>query len=315
MKKFLIKTGLFTTGFILLNLILYVFVFHDLLYEKYLVNKEELWKYNIFLFSDSHGVVMKQESLEKAGVFNFSFGSDSYRDMYFKLNYLIENGIIPEKILLTADDHTLSNYRRHLNNRKRSVWYADYKTYSQFYPSSYLTYFLIKYPERFLPMLNPDNAGLFNKQFGNMLNSYMQNNDVNTITWLEMKNKKRLSIEKKKVQFKDEKSSEEISYALLAILELCQRNNIEVTGLKFPISGPYIKVLEGTSYHADSIFMKKSIPIMDYQKVYMDNDSLFNDPDHLNGAGAIRFAEILSRDLSGGKTQGSGLPTESSGQH
>lgn len=298
MRKFLIKTGLFTTGFIFLNLILYVFVFHDLLYEKYLVNKNELSKYKIFLLSDSHGVVLEQKSLDYAGIYNFSYGSDSYRDMYFKLNYLIENGIIPGKILLTADDHTLSNYRRHQNNRKRSVWYADYKTYSQFYPSGYFTYLLIKYPERFLPMVNPDNAGLFNKQVSKVFNTNLWNDDVKRITWLEKKNKKKLSSERKKAQFKDNDSSEEIAEALIAILDLCKENQIEVTGLKFPLSGTYIRVLEGASYHADSVFLKRSVPIRDYQAVFMDNDSLFLDPDHLNHPGSIRFAEILSRDLT-----------------
>ena len=308
MKKFLIKAGIFVTGFILLNLILYVIFFHGVLYEKYLVRKEVLSDYRIFLFSDSHGVVLEQQSLENAGIFNFSFGSDSYWDMFLKLHYLIENGIIPEEILITADDHTLSDYRSDMNNRKRSIWYADFKTYSKCYPSNYLDYFQVKYLERFLPMLNSDNAGLFNNQINMVFNSILWNNNGKSKTWLDRKNKRQLSNKKKKVQFKDQNSSKELTYVLIDILELCRKNNIEVTGLKFPISGSYIQVLKGASYHADSIFMINSINVMDYQAVFRNNDSLFLDPDHLNRSGAFRFAEILTHDFYAVKAEGLKMP-------
>ena len=91
MRRYLKNIFLFSIGLMIINIGLYFLVFKPILYKKYQKNISELKKYSMFLLSDSHGGVLDNKHLESIGIYNFSFGSDSYFDMYIKLKYLFNH--------------------------------------------------------------------------------------------------------------------------------------------------------------------------------------------------------------------------------
>lgn len=74
-----------------------------------------------------------------------------------------------------------------------------------------------------------------------------------------MKNKRKKCLERKKVQFPNEEVSGEMTGSLLDIIKLCRENNIRLFGVKFPLTKKYTEILEGASYHADSIFKSQGL--------------------------------------------------------
>jgi len=143
-------------------------------------------------------------------------------------------------------------------------------------------------------MLNPNNSGLFNRLFISVISNNAGNEKVK---WLDRTNKERKCKNRKKLQFPDKEVATEMSETLHNIFELCRVNNIRLYGLKFPLTAVYIDVLDGASYHADSVFLANALPILNYKEIFKDNDSLFMDQDHLNQEGAVRFIKLLSNDL------------------
>ena len=47
----------------------------------------------------------------------------------------------------------------------------------------------------------------------------------------------------------------------------------------------------------DEISNFDNVYILDYQKTFFNNITLFKDPDHLNTIGAERFSKMLNNDL------------------
>ena len=75
----------------------------------------------------------RQQDLNALGITNFSFDSESYFDVYNKLNYLIRNHSV-ETIYLCVDDHTLSHYRQYWTNGQHSIYFSDYQDYKRWTP-------------------------------------------------------------------------------------------------------------------------------------------------------------------------------------
>jgi hypothetical protein len=104
--------------------------------------------YHHYILGDSHSYKLK-DFTENAGIYNFSFGSDSYYDMYRKLNYLIDNTRL-ETVFITVNDQSLSVYRERQNNLDRSIFYTTQKEYDNLYE-----YLKVKYISRYITLFNP----------------------------------------------------------------------------------------------------------------------------------------------------------------
>ncbi len=302
LKKFCIRIFQFLTGLLLVNIAMYAFISKPVLFDEYIKSNIELLKnHRIFLFADSHGRALKQTHLNHIGVYNFSFDSESYYDMYFKLDYLIKNNIYIDTILITADDHILSSYREIANNTHRSVMYSSFQSFRTCFPVNRLEYLYIKYGKTFIPMFNTSNAELFMrfliakiKRSGSRLLSYTTGGLYNlddgakTTSWVDLSAevKTQKAINRFNIHYSMYKPSKNLKKVLKAIFALCKENGIHVKGVRFPLAKEYLTIVDNIQFETQQIFKQSGIQIIDMKSAFVDCADCFEDQDHLNEKGS-----------------------------
>lgn len=288
MKRFLYDIFIILAVILVFNTILFLFAenYYYSSYEKYPDKK-----FNSFILSDSHGERMGKYPA-KHSVFNFSAGGDSYCDMKRKLVFLLENGYNVDKIYITVDDHTLSPYKEKTNNLDRSVIYTSANAYTNYYK-----YLKEKYIKYYLPIFQPKVFSLFKSyskaKLKNICHTHKRLSTKKT--WRELSEQERINRVKHRMkkQFSTNVKSTSLQNTLLEIISLCQKNEIELIGIKFPLSNSYIELLDSMSYGADQLFISKDLKVIDLKEVFVDNPEYFANQDHINSKGSKIFTEIL----------------------
>lgn len=293
MKRFFISSLFFLIGILVINAFIYQIV-NKLLYKPYSIELNKVEKYDSFLMADSHGKSVNQADLDKISIFNLSYNSDSYVDIYIKLNYLINNNVKIKNLYLTADEHTLSPYRETGNNNSRSVFFTDYTSYNELYGKQYATYFYETIFIKYFALINTNNSKLVRKYlFSENETPY----DEKSFKDLTVKERKRKAESRVKLQFVGNTHSSKMNKYLEKIFMLCRENNISVYGIKFPVSKAYLTSLSNKSYNIDSIFRENKIRVFDLKKVFIENDDYFENQDHLNKKGSQQFSKILKERI------------------
>lgn len=283
---------LFLLGILVINTGFYLIV-DKLLYKPYSLDLNQAAAYHSFLFADSHGKAIAQKDLDALSICNMSFNSDSYVDMYIKLNYLISNGIAIKKIYLTADEHTLSPYRETGNNNSRSVFLTDFTTYKEIYGKSFFDYLDETVFLKYFTICNTSKSKLIKEYiFTNKISEEVKDDNFKRFSDQERKEK---AVKRIKSQFVKGKPSENLKLYLNKIIALCKKNNIKVLGIKLPLSKNYLEELKGKSYHAENEFLKSNIQVLDFKDVFIDNDAYFRDQDHLNVSGSKQFTAVFKK--------------------
>lgn len=238
-----------------------------------------------YLLSDSHGAAIGE--FEDGSIYNFSSPSDSYLDIERKLEFLIKMSKI-KRLLITVDEHTLSPYRSSLNNSDRSVYYSsmdDFPNIISFFWERYIKYNLV--------ILNP--------KYGPIIKNYLKSlvtinsNIEDRRAWSDYSDKERQenSVKRYEKQFEFENSSKELSNSLKRIISLCKSKNIDIIGVKFPISEAYRKTIGKKNYQADFILKNYGIDIIEFNSDEFANPEYFKDQDHLNAYGAEKFKTAI----------------------
>lgn len=272
---------IFAFIFGILNLIIKL-TLNDIYFHDY--NHVELDK-NLYLLADSHGEALGNFNNSK--IFNFSAASDSYYDLKLKLKFLIRKSNV-KTVILTADDHMLSPYRDNANNKDRSVFFSsgsDFDNYFQYIWTRYINYNLV----------------LLNSKYGSLIKRYLKSGLSPAKTEKEenwdgrSKDVKReLSLKRFDKQFIYNLQSKKSREDLRGIIKLCEKHNINLVGIKFPLSKAYNQVKGNHSYMADEIFKEKNLRILNFNKLkFFQVDSLFKDQDHLNEIGAKKLRRRL----------------------
>jgi hypothetical protein len=248
--------------------------------------------YSSYLLADSHGEPLSNLT-EKYGIYNFSYSSDSYFDMYRKLSFLLNKTKI-DTIYIVADEHTLSPYRERTNNLDRSLFYSTPREFDNYYE-----YFKVTYIKKYLVMLQP--------KVRDVIQSYMyakvkniitpKQNQPKSLTAMSMEDRIKTAEARVLGQFPSQKSSADLEATLLKIIHTCKENDIRLIGIKFPLSSEYMSALGNKTYNVANILKSKGITILDYNNVFMYNNEYFIDADHLNEKGGIAFMKLLSEAL------------------
>ncbi|MCD9855258.1 hypothetical protein LUD75_11100 [Epilithonimonas sp. JDS] len=284
MKKFFLNIFYFVIIVLLFNIVVFVFS-NDNYYKGY--NEFPSKDFHSFILADSHGMPLDKFS-EKFNVYNFSSNSDSYADMKRKVSYLIENEYAVKTIYITADDHTLSPYRDGINNMDKSIIYTskiDFNYIKEKYLKYYFPIFQLKVNGLFRIYLEDKVKIIFNQQ----------DKTTNNTIWSELPEKEKGKRAEDRVlgQFPAKNKSKELEKTLREIINLCQKNHIELIGLKFPVSRSYLERLDSKNYGADKLLISKGLKIIDHKSVFEDNDGYFRDQDHLNSEGGKEFVKVL----------------------
>jgi hypothetical protein len=285
MIKFLYKVGIFIIGVGILNIFLLLPV-NKLYFSEY---EDVKLGYENYMLADSHGSVLGS-CLETAAIYNFSFQSDSYQDMYRKLAFLDRKTNI-KKVFLTVDRHKLSKYSDDGNN-ERSIFFISLQDSI----SEPLNVIVEKYIKRYFVFVSSRSRGIYRNYFLKGHDTVKQQ-DLNR--WKRLDKQKQ--VEESKIRIAKQFASQDISKKslsnLIKIIKLCKIKNIELVGVKFPLSEMYIKELKDNNYGADKIFLENNLEIHDYSQVYKHKDEYFRDQDHLNTLGGEEFCELFFRDI------------------
>ncbi|MEB2780433.1 hypothetical protein U3A58_08500 [Algoriphagus sp. C2-6-M1] len=249
--------------------------------------------YSEYLLADSHGTPLG-DFTEIHDVHNFSGQSDSYLDMERKLRFLIRNTTV-KKIYISVDDHTLSPTRENQNNLDRSAYYTDkgdFPSYQEFIYDKFLKYYCVFLNDRYsLVIKNFLQYELFDFSKWGGVRSKSSWEDLSDIQQVE------ISQDRINNYFEFSFPSVKMSDSLQRIISLCKAKDIELVGLRFPLSKTYVDILDDESYNADSIFINNGLHIEDFDSLFLEQDSLFRDMDHLDRAGGEKFVEILFDSL------------------
>ncbi|WP_323788716.1 hypothetical protein [Psychroserpens sp.] len=292
MKKFSYQIGIFVVILFIVNLLLFN-LGNDLYYKNY--DNHDL-NYKSYLFSDSHGAQLKTYP-HQYGVYNFSADSESYLDIQRKINFLIEHTAL-DTIYLSADEQMLSTYREKLNNADKSMYYAtseDFPNQFAYFKSQISQKVIYFQPKIGLVLRKYVVAKLENipslfetdQDRTNKTQSSLNWNDF-TLDFKEEKVRNRLNN-----QFTSQKNSMQLQETLVDIIRVCKSNNIVLIGVKFPLTKAYYNVVKDQHFGVDSIFKANGLKVLNFQSLYINNDDLFVDVDHLNTKGGKKFTELL----------------------
>lgn len=288
-KLFLKQVSIFILLLVVLNFLLFL-----LIRAFYIRDYDQVdLGYSEYLLADSHGTPLG-DFTEIHDVHNFSGQSDSYLDMERKLRFLIRHTNV-KKIYISVDDHTLSPTRENQNNLDRSAYYSDRKdfsNYKEFIHDKYLKYYCV----------------FLNDRYSLIIKNFLQNELFDFSKWGGSRSKnswedmsalqqKEISTNRINNYFEFALPSVVMSSSLLRIIAICKANNIELIGLRFPLSKTYLGILDNESYNADSILRVNDLHIIDFDSLYMEQDYMFRDMDHLDKEGGEKFTEILFDSL------------------
>ncbi|MGW8121958.1 hypothetical protein ACV07N_04800 [Roseivirga echinicomitans] len=283
MRRFLLNGfGLFAI------LLIGNFILFKVVYQVYLEEYEKVeTTYSTYILSDSHGVPL-QQLRDQSEVYNFSAASDSYIDMERKLSFLISNTKV-KRILITVDDHTLSPYREDGNNTDRSAFFAetnDFYNQYDFLKEKYLRYYIV----------------FFNAKYQSLLKSYFSSKIfkgskevVKEPEWSDLTEVERedMSSERFNSQFNDSHTSDILKKSLNRIILICESNDIELIGIKYPITESYSQLMGDKTYNAEEVFLEHGLQVLDFKNIYYERNDFFENQDHLNNEGGSVFFQHL----------------------
>ncbi len=272
-----------------INFILYLITYF--IYFKPYKNVELNFK--AYILSDSYALPLKNDT-EAYGVFNFSEGGDSYSDMYQKLKYLIKNSKV-EKILITADDHSLSPYRETKNNLDRSSFFLSRSDFSS------ANEFIKTYFKRYFIFASPKSRDIIKLYLQSKIANLFFHSKKKPLEWVSFSKIEKESqiLERFNYQYKYEKPSKALTASINKIISLCKKNKIDIIGIKYPLSKDYFVFKKDKSYHADDIFLANNLWVSNCQKFFINNDNYFLDADHLNSTGAKHLLKYFPTILRG----------------
>lgn len=299
MSKFLLNLLRFSLLMLVVNAALYAFIVKPALFERYIYNEKPVSDYRCLLLSDSHGAYLEGIP-NRYGIFNLSYTSDTYRDMFLKLTYFIKSMSEGDTLFLSFDSHHLSSYRDGSGNIALNIIYSDsYSDVSDEY--SPLFFHLIK-RVKYIPFFYPDLNKLLLKYLYAAVGLDKPIGKRQTFATMDSVSVKKICSERFAMQFKGKHKSNEQQVYLEKIISLCRKRNVEILGVKFPMVKPYWNMIRGFNFPSDSIASKYGIPIIDLHGVFFDHPEYFRDQDHLNLMGSYEFCrelDVCRRSLIG----------------
>lgn len=240
------------------------------------------------ILADSHGTVLDNHILEKQNIANLSYGSDSYADMFEKLRYVSERQHI-ERVIITADRHTLSRHRETSNNSYLSALLDSYGS---------IGYGILQV----LPLFDSRNVAIFQEyllsKFGDQIDRIAGKESGESLPWQEDPQRALRAKKRVKYHFPSEHISANLKNILFEIITYCQAEKIELIGLMYPLSREYYEALQGRDMGAAKLLEEAGIPILKNDLIYLDTPELFKDQDHLNALGGTEFTKILVEGIS-----------------
>lgn len=267
-----------------------------------LKNYKKLKECKILFMGDSHTARAVDYTKIDSSYSLAYFGENNMMN-YYKLRYIIENKYaIPNYVILTCDI-VIHTYGFNLARNNKTFYYSliqlkDLKDLEDNVMLTYIDY--CKY--KFFPYLDWQYAtNLVNlerekksKKIFSDLSIEKRKKKANTFVVNESLNNG------KKESFYSERA---LNY-IQKTINLCKENNIKLIFIKIPLTKyifDEIKFNVDSNYitnrPSENIIRNNNLPILDFEYLFQNNDSLFFDSHHLNKKGKDKFTIILKQKM------------------
>ncbi len=264
-------------------------------YKKSPINK-------ILFMGDSHVVRSLDVSMIDSSNSLAFYGENNMMN-YFKLNFCLNNHLsIPEYLVLPCDNLTFSKGFNEFRTNKyfyysllsfKDVRFLNkniFNAYYDFFKTKALPYIDWQYA---LNKVNENRHKKANNRFSDK-SIIEQHNDARHVIQDE------LLIGDYKTSFYDENAL----LFLNKIIDLCKKNKIKLIFVKFPQTKVFLdetKLISDSSFvknrPSEKIILHESLPILNFEYLYVNNPELFFDSHHLNNIGKHHFTPIIKRSL------------------
>jgi hypothetical protein len=237
--------------------------------------------------------------------FNFALHGETYVYNYYKLRHILDRNPRIRTVLLPLDFHSFSSWRA--DRSLRDFYWIRYANYLELgWLSREPLEYLGKYVRgRFFPYLGEyeellagpgRDAETRRPPRPEIVQGYV----VKTGT--VVRNRERQALLRIRLHFSGRRTFDDVvALYFRKILELCAARDKTLVLVRFPVSEPYYRLAARRVAKAEVIrraeeMIKpyRNVRVLDFQQLFFDRDrELFDDPDHLNQAGA----EILTLEI------------------
>jgi hypothetical protein len=100
------------------------------------------------------------------------------------------------------------------------------------------------------------------------------------------------------IHFENSERSEKMEKFIEKIIVLCHENNIQLKGIRFPLTSEYRAEIPGKGYSVEEVLGKHAIEVHDFSAIFEGHSEYFRDQDHLNELGASIFSPILKKEIN-----------------
>jgi len=252
-------------------------------------NKEV--QYLILGNSHSFGI----ETYENDSLVHFASYGENWAKSYYKLNYLIDQGYKIEYVMLNYD--ITDTKQIGLDNKNLNYWgkYVDFfelgnvsNNFSQ-YLGFWLRANFINY------------AGRYFEFFEYYTLSEDQNEKRQEATFTPPEFIQRHDLEENCF---NEIIGDDSKFYLQKIVKICNENSIQLVMIKYPIT-KYHYYKHSTCFNPTNYYHQldellsptNNVEVLDYQKLYFDQNANFRDDHHLIGSVRSEFSNTVRRDL------------------
>ncbi len=244
----------------------------------------------VFL-GNSHTFAFKTDSLEKAVHFG-SYG-ESIEKSYYKLSYLLRQGLLPSRVILSYDLGLLRD--RNINMDFYSFFWLKYYDINEFFDlTTNKTQFIYSLLKGTLFPYADGETDIVDYYFADKTSNEgeVQREDQTPI----------VIAKKAEHNCLDEQLSELGVYYFQRLIELCDQNKIDLVLVRFPVTTRYYadqsRCFSDETYYETirKNYLGDGVRVLDYHNSFAD--SLFRDSHHLKG-GHIRqvFTQMMKADL------------------
>jgi hypothetical protein len=301
-----VKTSTFTLVFVLMFLLLSIHYNHltkndNDAYRGYI---QKFLKSNpqVLILGDSHPFNAICTSELDDRYFNLSWGSDDIRQMFLKLDFAIKNKPDIRYVAVPLDYHTFAEYRYINNSFARDLYYtSNLGLVTELFNSNTLVCYNELLAKR-CPLISAKN---WEKYFLILLTK-CEGNGISkeaSCNWVEIDEDKKLYDTKCRVngQLSGRIVVDKMVDVFDKLISYCDKLNINIIGIKYPLSRQYIEVSKGKDLdRVEQVISQREdrfISILDYRDLFIDHPQYFCNTDHLSPVGAKIFTQVLKRDI------------------
>lgn len=268
----------------------------------------------VLFIGDSRMALNLDPELLPPGYYNWSYPGDTLRHMYLRASYALKTKPSIRYIVVGLEDLTLSAPRARLREAFNQMLFSDLVDLTEAYPPS-ARFLLRSAVLHHVPLINAtyrrqlgealaNDAGrlLTGRQPEERLRLYCGTpRFAQDYSWRELDEATRHAETRETVDnlLGAENDVPEMRELLVRFLQLAADHDVEIIGVRSPLSAPYRDAAK--KYDAESVkSFYRSMPVsalFDYEETYADRIDYFRDEDHLNSRGATVYTRRLVTDL------------------